>query len=869
MGDFVTLHEEPQRHPGMPPVGRPLPQQQSHRPTQNIDVIPPHARSTRYHTGPVLTQQYGTPIIARHTRPSITPAAVVLDTREETSLSADEMYESLTQWHVVRFERFGKRRGWEMLGRIDVPETSKDGVASKVRELNRTTIPVIDKMNELDADVLHQISTAQKEIQHLWGPRYQTEVVQIEDRVLVSVKEKISRDRGRADEREHRSSKHHHHRGRQSDKRSKSRGLPASRSLERKEERKSVTAYFKTSPKAGVDLHMLMYGPEEAPARPRYTYRDEVQEEGHVRFQQPPQGLHHPQHNQQPAHHAQHVQPLPPLFHPQHRPDQQGPPQHQHQAPVYARAGDRQFSQIPQPPLQAPRNMPPQVGGNLINRGESPAAQGRPQLPPHGYPQGHQQGHPQAHQQGKPQGEQQAQYRPAPQGQAQQRPVLLQQVPPQAQRVPAQRQTEYRGSGGPAVTVVQPSHKPGILKPHPTQGLPQRRPSFTPQFVSPPGSPGTDESLVSEVFTEEEYDSDTAVSMESIPEDIQFAPPEKGNHMAANSIPPPPLLPRFMNNTAHQGMQPKQPRQAPLQPMQQQQQQQQQQRHVVTARRHSVSNHMVPDRMFAPTPPPLFPAKQRPRVDVQEIRQNAYDAGRADAREEAIIKLAERVAVAAVSSSAKPQIIIPERRHESPAPQQPHRRATLPLLPPHSGVRRVLPGMDARHDGFAPTPLPDRYESDRRRGSLRERDFDGRRRDEETEYIVEYGAGSYDSDEETYEERQRGSGVYHRSSPPPLSYSPRAEENFRRPSVGDDRERRYETVRVRVGEERVLPRRQEEPGYARDGEIEKGGFARRHERRDSGVDVRDVRLESSNPFAPRPGMAKRTTTYPLRYSRDH
>ncbi|KAK0732852.1 hypothetical protein B0T21DRAFT_202593 [Apiosordaria backusii] len=861
MGDFVNLREEPQRHAGTPPVGRPLPPHLHPHgqpyPVQGVDAVPLHTRAQRYHTGPVMTQHYGAPIIARHTRPAITPAATVSELREERSQTAEEMRESQTHWHVCRFERFGsgRRSGWEIAKRIDVPETSKEEIALKVRELNRTTIPVLHKLNELEGEVLHQINAVQKEREQLFGPYFHTEVVQVEDRVLVVEREKSTKERGRGYERDHKSSKHPH-RSRHSERRSKSRGLRPARSRERTEERVSITAYYRTSPKPGVDLHMLAYGrAEEARPRtpPKYAYHDEAPEEGHVRFQQT-QGfpVHHPQH----AQHSEHP-PHPP--HPQTRLQPQGPPQHQQ--PPYAPHEDRQFSQTPLPPSQAPRNATPQLAGNPMNSSGSPAPQGRPQAQSQGYPQG------QGQSQNQPHGPQQAQNRPPPPGQTQQRPIPLQQAHPQAQKGPAQRQTEYRGNGGPVVTVVQPSHKPGILKPQPAaQGLPQRRASFTPQFTSPPNSPGTDESLVSEVFSEDEedYDSDTAVSMESFPEDPQFVASRKANNVVVNNIPPPPP-PRFMESAAHHGVPPKLPRQV------QQQQQQPQQRHVVKGRRRSMSNHMATERMYAPTPPPIFPSKQRPRVDVQEIRQNAYEAGRADAREEAI-KLAERVAVAAVSSSAKPQIIIPERRHESPAPplQQPVRRTTLPLQPPHSGVRRVV-GMEARRNNFAQTPQPDRHDRsvDRRRSSLAEQDFDRLRLDDATEYVVEYGAGAYDSDvfdeEETYEERQRGSGVFRRS-PPPLSYSPKAGERFRRPSVGGGRDREYETVRVRVGSER-LPRREEEPAFVRDRPIEKGDYVTRHGRRDSGVDVGAIRFED-NPFAPRPGLAKRTTTYPVRYSRE-
>ncbi|CAP68746.1 uncharacterized protein PODANS_7_7160 [Podospora anserina S mat+] len=875
MGDFFTLHEEPRRPVGIPPAGRPLPPQ---RPVQNTDAIHPRTSTTRYHDGPILTQQIGNPIIARHTMPSITPAAVSSDLREETLFTAEEMYDELTRWYVVRFEKVpvGKRLGWEIVKRIDVPETSSDQVVSKVRELNRTTVPVLHKLNDLDADVLDQINTVQKEVQQLFGYYFQTEVAQIEDRVWVVVKEKTSRERGRGYERDPKGSKHHH-RGRHSDKRSKSRGAPVSRSRERKEERTSVTAYYKTAPKPGVDLHMLMYGRAEEPStRPRYAYQNEVREEGHVRFQVPAQGL--PQHHQQQPQHGQHSSSLP---HPQHRQDH-GPPQHQHQ---HVPPGDRQFGQTPQPPLQAPRNAPHQAGANIINRGESPGVQGRPPMPPQGYPQGLPQGHPQGHphghtqgyQQGKPQGDQQAHYRPPVQGQVQPRPVSLQQGHPQVQTAQGQRQTEYRGNGGPIVTVTHPPHKPGILKQHPTeQGLPQRRASLTPHFAYPPDSPSTDESLVAEVFSEDEedYDSDTAVSEESFPENLQFAGPRKPNNVVVNNPPP---QPRFTENAAH-GMPPKFPRQMPVQPMMQQQQQHQkqpqqqpQQRHVVKGRRHSVSNHMATERMYAPTPPPLFPMKERPRVDVHEIEKNAYEAGRADAQEEAF-KLAERL-----TAAAKPQIILPERsrpqsppqvlRHQSPVPTQPVRRITLPLQTPHSGVRRVQ-GMEARRESFVPTSPLDRYESgmtaDRRRSSFVDRDTD-RRRDDGTEYVVEYGTGAYDSDvfdeEEMYEERQRGSGVYRRASP--VSYAPKAEDRLRRPSVHDDRDRQYETVRVRLGADR-LPRREDDPVYARDREGDRGDFVQRHDRRDSGVDVGGFRYEGL-----RPGLAKRTATYPARYSRDH
>lgn len=175
--------------------------------------------------------------------------------------------------------------------------------------------------------------------------------------------------------------------------------------------------------------------------------------------------------------------------------------------------------------------------------------------------------------------------------------------------------------------------------------------------------------------------------------------------------------------------------------------------------------------------------------------------------------------------------------------------------------------MEARRESFVPTSPLDRYESgrtaDRRRSSFVDRDTD-RRRDDGTEYVVEYGTGAYDSDvfdEEMYEERQRGSGVYRRASP--VSYAPKAEDRLRRPSVHDDRDGQYETVRVRLGADR-LPRREDDPVYARDREGDRGDFVKRHDRRDSGVDVGGFRYEGL-----RPGLAKRTATYPARYSRDH
>ncbi|KAK4169364.1 hypothetical protein QBC43DRAFT_307544 [Cladorrhinum sp. PSN259] len=195
----------------------------------------------------------------------------------------------------------------------------------------------------------------------------------------------------------------------------------------------------------------------------------------------------------------------------------------------------------------------------------------------------------------------------------------------------------------PPVTVGPP---PGIMKrPIPREPSPRRQPQ------SPRDS--TDESTHSDPFSYDDGDDDdddSQTSVESIhaPHQQQYrTAPFSGQHFKENQAPSHPM--RGRRPSLHQHYPPPPP----------------------------------PPPPPVPQPPPVQVNLQQSQPDVHKILSSAYAAGRADEREEAMIR-AGCIAAAAAAASSKAVASSSSQRVRSPL-----RRVTLP--PPRSGVRHLVP----------------------------------------------------------------------------------------------------------------------------------------------------------------------------------
>ncbi|KAK4044600.1 hypothetical protein C8A01DRAFT_11992, partial [Parachaetomium inaequale] len=245
---FITLHEaQPQQLPRATGTTRPP-----------VPPPPPGYRALQQQQ-----QQYAPAQANTHVK--------IADLREERPLTAEEAREASSEYFVIRITPADKdgyasdgtkrRCPWERALQVEEPGTTNQEVARTVRLLNRTTIPVARKKEDLTEQQKRQVEYAlvglQKKFDNEW---FQTTLVQLEDRVEEKPKERGSKEK----EREQR--ERERERERRKERRRKEYGglfgvtrvpsKPHSKSKQRPKavvaERVSITAYFKLAPRPGV-----------------------------------------------------------------------------------------------------------------------------------------------------------------------------------------------------------------------------------------------------------------------------------------------------------------------------------------------------------------------------------------------------------------------------------------------------------------------------------------------------------------------------------------------------------------------------------------------------------------------------------------
>ncbi|KAK3302375.1 uncharacterized protein B0T15DRAFT_496844 [Chaetomium strumarium] len=201
----------------------------------------------------------------------------ICDISKEQPLTAEKARERLSQYFVFRFTRAdedsgyasdGSRRkpSWKRAWRIEDRGISKREAARMVRELNRTKIPVMQKKGDLSEEERRQIEMALEDLQKQYDNEYfQTTLAQLDDRIEVKPKEQ-GKVREREREKNRRKEKHRRVVSKQVKQ-------PASKSKDIKQavtERVSLTAYFKRAPRPDVDaIAMLRHHEAQREARIR------------------------------------------------------------------------------------------------------------------------------------------------------------------------------------------------------------------------------------------------------------------------------------------------------------------------------------------------------------------------------------------------------------------------------------------------------------------------------------------------------------------------------------------------------------------------------------------------------------------------
>ncbi|KAK4192107.1 hypothetical protein QBC35DRAFT_263882 [Podospora australis] len=654
---FLVINQQPQRH-AAPAAFRNIPshpQPGGHPVPRMVDAVPRQVGGQQY-----LAKQAAPPPQYTTRRPAHYNDSRASDARErQRPLSIDE--DDGVTYLVFRFEddsRTGKAGEKSMSNwscKPENPEMPKDHTKRRIYVLESE--PLEDRMERLPKPAKKMIESQRADLQRSDGEQYQTELVQIDD-VWVKLKD----------------SKHNKEIGTPSIKRhSSGRRSPRTRDKDsnpKQYELVSVTTYYErrliTDPfnivwnqeneayvrQQGIEAHGRYEAEVKYEAEPTYQVGVRFGPEAGLR-QQParPDGQHqHVQFTPQPqVQFAQHTEPTetPYTRSPPFR--NESPQAHGHQnggSPSPPGKDRVQYHPPQHHPGQPPR--PPSRGPAQIqqipSRGQAPTPQPHHQRPP-SHPQGQPfqpQGH-FAHAQGPPN-----------QGQGR-----VQGQPP--------RETTYPSRGGaPDVAVVNPPRQPGgIMKPvasHPP---------------SAPGAPGsTDESINSEVFSAEDYDSDSASSEGS------FVPlPNKVNTGGgANPLRPnvaaPPQFAKAQNQPRFQGTVPQ------FGMGQQQQQQQQQQQRQQPQPQHQPQPLKRRNSFMAPHP---ISVPRQPQVDTHEIYKDGFAAGCAAMREDAFAKV-ERLAAALetklqISSRPLQPKIFQDVNRDRASPPIPLRRASLSISP--------------------------------------------------------------------------------------------------------------------------------------------------------------------------------------------
>ncbi|KAL2139364.1 hypothetical protein VTI28DRAFT_5303 [Corynascus sepedonium] len=289
---FITLHEAQPLRPSIPqgvtrpPISTPHPgcsvqvgqqqhQQQQHQPPP---PLPPaairslntggqlyHAQSSQpvrqqYHAGPTTTQaaqqQYHSPHVT------------ISDLRKDRPLTVEEAREALSEYFVIRITRVDEggfasdgskqKLSWERVAFVEEPGIDQQAVAKRVRDLNRTGISVTQKKEDLSEAQNRQVEKAlvilKERMDDAW---FHTTLVQLDDRVEEKPKQKSSRKKGTERERKP-AARHNEYRGLFNTK------APAKTHSKFKHqdkiaiERVYIKAYFKRSPRPGVDPIALL-----------------------------------------------------------------------------------------------------------------------------------------------------------------------------------------------------------------------------------------------------------------------------------------------------------------------------------------------------------------------------------------------------------------------------------------------------------------------------------------------------------------------------------------------------------------------------------------------------------------------------------
>ncbi|KAJ4304196.1 hypothetical protein N0V88_001808 [Collariella sp. IMI 366227] len=214
---FITIHEaQPQRRVNTPTDILPPPHPVFNQPPARVFGINPHQPAGQQYgarTGvPPAPQPHPYTTATPHTSQPNT-AVKISDLRQKQPSTVEEAREALSEYFVIRLERFddisgyasdGSKRklSWKRALREEVPGISNIEAAKTVRELNRTSISVTRKKGMLSTDEQRQIESALQDLQKNDNQWYQTMLVQLDDRVkFVKPKEKDAKERERERER--------------------------------------------------------------------------------------------------------------------------------------------------------------------------------------------------------------------------------------------------------------------------------------------------------------------------------------------------------------------------------------------------------------------------------------------------------------------------------------------------------------------------------------------------------------------------------------------------------------------------------------------------------------------------------------------
>ncbi|KAK4123370.1 hypothetical protein N657DRAFT_656622 [Parathielavia appendiculata] len=262
---FITIHgAQPSRQPGTAAANRPPPPppgyagQQPARQPAGRQQYRPQQPGPQHQTRPDWPAPSQIPQANTHVK--------ISDLRRERPPTAEEAREATSEYYVFRFTRAdeggyasdGSKRkpSWKRALRVEVPGITNQEAARTVRNLNRTTIPAAEKKKSLSEEEQRQIEIALEDLQKKHDDAlFQTTLVQLDDRVREKPKEKEKRrEKEREGEKDRRKERYRKDYGLYSVTR-----VPSKTHHRPKEtnkvvtERVSITAYFKRAPRPGVD----------------------------------------------------------------------------------------------------------------------------------------------------------------------------------------------------------------------------------------------------------------------------------------------------------------------------------------------------------------------------------------------------------------------------------------------------------------------------------------------------------------------------------------------------------------------------------------------------------------------------------------